>query len=203
MQKRKIRPDPRAGEFLKDYLVNLSAVRMGKHCLQYKFEASESQSYEAQPLAAEELSMILMWSEAATIILKIHYNIEVARQIAAAALGQTLHLTNDEMVRGYMSEFNNLQGGFFRGVLEDQKYLIGMSLPFNARGTDEALYFSKRNQEFTYTKWKLKSSENHEFFCSSEILINESLDFLKAESSLTAALEKDKVTEGGGDIEFF
>jgi hypothetical protein len=203
MQKIKLKTDSRAGEFLKNYLIDLSASRMGKHCPQYTFEAREGQSYDTNHLAAEETSMIMMWSQAATIILKIHYNIDVARQIAATALAQTLHITTDEMVRAYMNEFNNLQGGFFRGVLEDEKYLIGMSLPFNARGSDESLYFTIRNQDFIYTEWKLKSSENHEFSCSSEILINESCGFLKAESSLTSALEKDKVTDGGGDIEFF
>lgn len=195
--------DPRAGNFLRDYLVNLSAIRMAKHCLPLNFESVNVETYEGKPIVEDEISLIMLWGESATIVLKTHYNLEVARKVASTAIGLQLAETSDEMVRAYMNEFNNLQGGFFRGILEEENLLIGMSLPFVARGSDELLYFNNRDDRYIYTKWILKSSDGHEFKCSSEILLHDSNGFLGAESHLITALDNDKKTDGGGDIEFF
>lgn len=194
---------PKANNFLQNYIIEMSASRLTKHCQTLKFKSDSISSYDKSAILGDEISMILLWGEIGSVVLKAHYRCDTAQDICANALGITKENVNIEMVRAYMNEYNNLMGGFFRGVLESAKVLVGMSLPFITKGADEECFFKIRDPRYTFTKWDVKSDRGHVISCTSEILILNPKLILENEAVLTKALDDDKKNEEIGNVEFF
>lgn len=194
---------PKANNFLQNYIIEMSASRLTKHCQTLKFKSDSISAYEKSLVLGDEISMILLWGEIGSVVLKAHYNIDVAKNICANALGISNENVTLEMVRAYMNEYNNLMGGFFRGVLESAKVIVGMSLPFITKGVDEECFFKIRDPRYTFTKWDVKSDKGHLLSCTSEILVLNPKLILENELVLNDALENDKKNQDIGNVEFF
>lgn len=194
---------PKANNFLQNYIIEMSASRLTKHCQTLKFKSDSISAYEKSVILGDEISMILLWGEIGSVVLKSHYKMDVAQDICANALGIQRENVNVEMVRAYMNEYNNLMGGFFRGVLESAKVIVGMSLPFTTKGADEECFFKIRDPRYTFTKWDVKSDKGHIISCTSEILILNPRLILDNENIMNTALENDKQNNDIGNVEFF
>lgn len=177
---------------LSNFFIKLSTSRLHKHCPAMSFKPIDIDPYEnSVEKLGDEFSMIMLWGEIGSVIFKTHFNMEVARAISANALNLDPDSISDDLVRGYMNEFNNLMGGYFRSLLDKHNVLMGMSLPFTTKGTHELFFFKIRDQRYDFTKWKLQSNEGHIIECTSEILIINEECLFRCEKILIEGLQND------------
>jgi|GEM_PF-6754072 len=191
-----------AEDFLYGYLRDLTLTRFSKHCPLVQFTAKELEEYTESSKLGDELSMIMLWGEAGTLIFKTHYSEHSGRYLAARAMNLDERQINKETIRAYMNEFNNLMGGHFRGTLETGNTLLGMSLPFTAGGDDELEFFKLRDKKFSVKRWVLQGEPELSVVFSCEMRLDEPQQIDSLRAKLSEALEADRGSDNSGDIEF-
>jgi CheY-specific phosphatase CheX len=151
-----------------------------------------------------EMSTIVLWGATATIILKLHFNLNTASYYASHEIKEM----NDEtinMCRDFMKEFSNMQAGHIRGFFEEHKVFFGMSLPFLGLGIDEPIFKRLRGEIETIYKWKLVDENNNSFVCSAEVTLNNQEAFLTLQNEMKADIEKYNSADSAeeeGDVMF-
>ena len=190
-------------QLIQDFLVELSAVRFSKHCSAMKFNAKDVEKHEGSGILGEEMCLILLWGENCSLSFKTHYDVNVARALAASALNMTEESVTPQMAKAYMHEFNNLVAGYFRGALEENNVLFGMSLPISLPGKDENLFQRIRQDKTFAQRWTLTNDQKKNVICSCEIQLHGPGFFSDIKDKLWQELNADKDKDETGDIEFF
>lgn len=155
---------------IQNLITSYSANRLSQYCRGLAIRAEELAPERAGPTGAygEEMSLILISGNSGTIILKTHFDIAVARRLAAHTYERPETEVSDEIACEFIKEYSNLLAGAFRGAFEKYGLLMGMSLPFLSPGDDEVLYQKARESSIGHGLWTL-ASDLGAVVCSAEI----------------------------------
>lgn len=98
---------------------------------------------------AHWMSLILISGRYLRLTFKAHYSSDVAKNLAARAMGRSGSDITDHQAADFMKEFCNLTAGGIKKYFEDLGQSVGISLPLVTRGFDE-LFFSVPNLKTTF-----------------------------------------------------
>ncbi|PWU18035.1 MAG: hypothetical protein C5B49_07820 [Bdellovibrio sp.] len=189
------------------YLVAISKSSYARHTGRSASVSTDANDAKLQgPVFAEEMSIILLWGSVGSIILKSHFNLKFAKRKAGQNLQIPEAKVDERTALDFMGEFMNLQGGAVRSAFGGTEFSMGMSLPFLALGSDEAIFRKIRDPRSQFQTWRChEGNSDDELICTSEIYIH---DFVVMESmSRKVEAETKKLTSSNyGDsnnVEFF
>lgn len=186
-----------------DSILSGSMLCFQKYCPNVQIAEIKEPDEEFRIDDKECLSMIMLWGSENKIIFKTYYNQKDVSYFYSKATHTSIQDANIKMNNFWMKEYSNLQGGYFRGVIEEYGILVGMSLPFLTSGKDESLFIKRLSSETYKTNWQYKS-EGYVLTFSLEINLSEELmdkglvDFINKK----VETEKQKAPADEGEIEF-
>lgn len=190
--------------FMEQNLIELSAVRMGKHCQSHQFSVAEIIEGRPDAQLGDEMSMVLIHGDGMSLIFKVHYLAKEATQLASSALGIPVEKIERPVVQSFMNEFNNLMGGFVRGVFDEGEVLVGMSLPILAHGRDELIFVKVADPRYFGMYWKVVADNGGPtVYCSSELLVRDECQIVRFKDKFEEAIRNDRDANQGGEISFF
>lgn len=190
-------------EFLHGYLKESSKYIFSRYCRGTNLFLTDIKK-DSDNILSEEMSIILLWGTLGTIILKTHFNLDSANYFATGEL-KVLTDENKNMSRDFMKEFSNMQAGHIRGIFEENKIMLGMSLPFLVLGKDEKLFRKIRDADSEIYLWKLEDENKNTLSCAVEFCLNDYLMLKNISSALQNDIEKNNSAErleAEGDVVF-
>jgi hypothetical protein len=149
----------------------------------------------------QHLSMIMLWSSAGSIFLKIHFGLDVAKILASDGLETKSENISREIALDFMKECCNGIGGFVRNLfVKDQ---MGMSLPFLAEGGDELIFRKIRDPRSTISIWQYQLESGEKFIISLEMCLLDPKAIEGVRPLLEKALlEGESGVSSDGDVDF-
>ncbi len=193
-------------EFFKRFLRETSRMRLSKHCRDLEMKVDDwSESLRSDGSISEYISSIMLWGGPGRVMIKAHFDLETASAWAAHGLQMKENEVDDSVAIDFFREFCNLQAGYLRGVLEANRLLFGISLPFIMAGDSEGMFQELQGNSVETCAWRLLEG-NHAVICTAEIeiidpkaieLVQPALETLLIEEDLKKASGADD-----GDVEF-
>ena len=152
-----------------------------------------------------EMSIIMLWGEIGSITLKVHFSLDIASALSSKTSNVSIEKIESQLAKEFIKEFSNHQGGYLKGFFEKSNFVMGMSLPFLARGVDEIIFRKIRDPRASFDVFKI-NIDDLQLFLTSEICLIDSSAIEKSISSFEVEIEKCSLPqkiEDDGVIDFF
>ena len=143
----------------------------------------------------------MLWSSVGAIFVKIHFDLEVAKKLAAGGLEKSPDEVSREMALDFLKECSNGIGGFVRSSFESNQMLMGLSLPFLAEGKDELIFRKIRDPRAMAYDWEITLEDKSSFNLSLEFCILEPNNIISKIDKLEA-LMVDSNSASDGEVDF-
>ncbi len=190
-------------KFANSFFATMAKQRIEKMIRGKKISLDPLELKNAGDVLGEHISIIMLWSPVGAMFLKIHFDLNAAKQMAAGGLERSLEDVSKEMAFDFMKECSNGVGGFVRSLFEKNQLLMGMSLPFLADGRDEVIFRKIRDPRSVASNWDLKLDGGGSFRYTAEVCLLEPKSIEKIRPQLEAAMsEGDKAESKEGEVEF-
>ncbi len=194
--------DEKDVKLLMALIAQASASRFGKYC-KIDFQVKDDCPELTDAKYASEIGMIMIWGSLGAVTLKVHFDIDVAIRYTAQSLGHAVDQVTEKTAREFVREMGNLIAGYLRGFFGKNKVVLGMSLPFLAKGEDESIFRKIRDPRAHFNRWILKSPLG-DLNCTAEVLFLEVETIAILNPIIKTEIEvfRSKTEPDDGDVEF-
>ena len=190
-------------KFLNNFLATVARQRIERMIRGKKITIEPYRLQSENEIFGEYLSIIMLSSSAGAMYLKIHFNLDVAKVLAAGALEKNINEISQESALDFMKECSNGVCGFVRSLYESHQIIMGMSLPFITEGIDEVFFRKNRDSKIVANNWLLRLNSGESVIFSSEIcFVKTQAIFDRMEKFEEALIESENDTSSDGDVEF-
>lgn len=188
--------------FFERMLKEISKNRLNKYCNGANVKLDLNLKEDNRDVYGEEMSIIMLWGHIGSVVLKTHYTMQGAKALAAIGMNKPASEIPSKVARDFLREYSNMQAGYIRGLFEKYSVLLGMSLPFSAKGEDEVIFKKIRDPRSQVSKWSLQFG-TFALTGSSEVFLPDPATIESIRNQLEKEVLEDSIsTENDGDVQF-